>query len=291
MTASMVETIFSGPLGKRLAAPPAIEMRLYWLGQAGFVLDTDGWRIVIDPYLSDTLEAKYARTNYPHQRVAPAPAAPDELGSVDLVLCTHHHTDHMDPGTLAPLARRLPGLRFVVPAASRALARDRTGVSDERLILLDDGDAVSPLPGVEVRALRAAHERIERDEAGHCRFLGYTVASRGGSIFHSGDCVPYEGQDEEVVRAAPDVALLPVNGRSVALRQAGFAGNFSVDDAVALCVRAGVPAMIAHHYGTFAFNTVEPAAIDAALASAPVRALRARTNVVWTLQPDWARRP
>jgi hypothetical protein len=77
-----------------------------------------------------------------------------------------------------------------------------------------------------------------------------------------------------------------VNGRSAALRQAGFAGNFSVAEALALCAGAGVPTMIAHHYGMFAFNTVEPAAIDGALAAAPVHALRARTQVVWTLRLD-----
>ena len=281
MTAEVVETPFLEPLGKRSEAPPVAGVRLYWLGQAGFVVEIEGSRIVIDPYLSDTLEAKYAATAYSHKRTMPAPAVPDELGSIDLVLCTHHHTDHMDPGTLAPLARRLPGLRFVVPAASDALARERVGISDDRLILVDAGDVISPLPGIQVRALRAAHEAIELDEAGRHRFLGYAVASSSGTIFHSGDCVPYEGQVEDLVRAAPDLALLPVNGRSVALRQAGFAGNFSVAEALALCAGAGIRSMIAHHYRMFAFNTVEPAAIDSALATSTVHALRARTQVAW----------
>ena len=286
MTVQLVETFFSGPLGKRLDAPREAETRLYWLGQAGFVVDIGGWRIVIDPYLSDTLETKYAHTPYSHKRMAPAPATPEELGSVDLVLCTHQHTDHMDPGTLAPLARRLPGLRFVVPAASAALACERAEVSDDRLVLLDAGETVSPLPGIQVRALRAAHEAIERDEAGRCRYLGYAVTSQGTSIFHSGDCVPYEGQVEDLAQAAPDLALLPVNGRSFALRQAGFAGNFSTAEALALCAGAGVRSMIAHHYGMFAFNTVDPEAIDGTLAAASVHALRARTRMAWTLRSD-----
>ena len=218
--------------------------------------------------------------------MTPAPAAPDELDWVDLVLCTHHHTDHMDPGTLAPLARRLPNLRFVVPAASAALARERTKVGDDRLVPIDAGEKVAPLPGIEVRALPAAHETIERDESGRCRFLGYAVASGGMTIFHSGDCVPYEGQVEELAQVGADLALLPANGRSEALRQAGFAGNFHVDEALALCLSAGMRAMIAHHYGMFAFNTVDPAAIDSALAAAPIRAFRARTQTAWTLLLD-----
>ena len=283
----LLETPFSEPLARRLAAPPQPGTRLYWLGQAGFVIETGGRRIVIDPYLSNTLEAKYAQTPYSHKRMAPAPVTPDELGDVDLVLCTHHHTDHMDPGTLAPLARRLPNLRFVVPTASAALARQRAEVGDIRLIPVNAGAKIEPSPGVELCALQAAHETMERDEGGHCRFLGFAVASDRTSIFHSGDCVPYEGQVEELAQAAPDLALLPVNGRSEALRRAGFAGNFRVEEALALCAGAGAPSLIAHHYGMFAFNTVDPEVIDRTLAAAPIKnALRARMQVVWTLSSD-----
>lgn len=117
-------------------------------------------------------------------------------------------------------------------------------------------------------------------------YLGFSVASGRTSVFHSGDCVPYEGQVEELARAAPDLALLPVNGRSDPLRRAGFAGNFRIEEALALCVGAGVPSVIAHHYGMFAFNTVDPEVIDRTLTAAPIHALRARTQVVWTLRLD-----
>ncbi len=286
MTVRVLEEPFAGPLGDRLANPPGADARLYWLGQAGFVLEMDGRRMAIDPYLSDTLAAKYANTLYSHRRLSPPPATADELGALDLVLCTHHHTDHMDPGTLAPLARRLRGLRFVVPAASTVVARERAGVGAQRLLPMDAGETVEPFPGLRVTALPAAHETIERDESGRCRFLGYAIAFGGTSIFHSGDCVPYPGQVEDIARAAPTLGLLPVNGRSEPLRRAGFAGNFRVEEAIALCTEAGVPTMIAHHYGMFAFNTTDPAAIDTALAAAPITALRAKANVVWTLLLD-----
>jgi len=32
-------------------------------------------------------------------------------------------------------------------------------------------------------------------------------------IYHSGDCVPYEGLEAHLRNLKPDVALLPVNGR------------------------------------------------------------------------------
>jgi len=288
VTPRLIEESFEGRLADRLARPPAAGVRLYWLGQAGFVVEAGGLRMAIDPYLSDTLAAKYASSAYSHERLSPPPATPDELGALDLVLCTHHHTDHMDPGTLAPLARRLPRLRFVVPAASAALAAERAQVEAGRLVPLDAGQTAEPLPGLRVAALPAAHETVERDELGRCRFLGYAIACDGATIFHSGDCAPYPGQAGDVARVAPALALLPVNGRSETLRRAGFAGNFHLEEAIALCIEARVPAMIAHHYGMFAFNTADPAAIDTALAAAPVAARRGKANVVWTLLLDQA---
>jgi L-ascorbate metabolism protein UlaG (beta-lactamase superfamily) len=56
-------------------------------------------------------------------------------------------------------------------------------------------------------------------------------SSRGpdGAIWHSGDCVPFDGLVEEVASLAPDVALLPVNGRRPKLAAAGIMGNFTAN--------------------------------------------------------------
>ena len=154
---AIVEHRFAGPLAERLAAgAEAQAVVLHWLGQAGFVIQAGGRRILIDPYLSDTLAAKYRDTTLPHERLMPAPIGVDALGPVDLVLVTHHHTDHMDPGTLAPLALRHPALRVVVPRASRADAMRRAGVAEDRLVLLDAGKRFAPWPGLAVVAVRAA---------------------------------------------------------------------------------------------------------------------------------------
>ncbi len=286
MSARLVETPFAEALAERLRSSPAAECQLYWLGQAGFVIEAAGRRIAIDPYLSNTLAAKYAGSGFSHERMSPPPVSPDELGEIDFVFCTHHHTDHMDPGTLRPLALRSPTARFVVPAASLALARERTGAADSQLIGLDAGDSLDLCKGVSVRATRAAHETIERDERGRCRYLGYVVDCGGAKIFHSGDCAPFDGFADEISALRPDLALMPVNGRSEELRRAGFAGNFSVEESLALCGACGIRNLICHHYGMFAFNTVDPAAIDAAAEAAPFVAVRARPQVVYSLVPE-----
>ncbi len=272
---------FSTALAAELARPRHQGLTLYWLGQAGFVFDTPQLRIIIDPYLSDSLEAKYRGTPSPHDRMVPAPVTPQELGKVDLVLCTHQHTDHLDGETLRPLALRLPKLRFVVPAAAFNLARERIGVDRDRLIAVNAGQTLEPLAGLGVTVLRAAHEALEIDADGHHKCLGYGITLGRHRVFHSGDTIPFAGQDAEVRNFAAHIALLPVNGRSSLLKDAGFAGNLTLAEASGLTARCGIPSMIAHHHGMFAFNTADPRAIDAAASSTSFQMLRAQFQTAY----------
>lgn len=273
--AGVIARSFDGPLTEQLARPCRDGVILYWLGQAGFVIETPHLRIVIDPYLSNSLEAKYRSTPFPHPRLAPPPISPDQLGEVDIILCTHHHTDHLDGETLSLLGHRLPELKFVVPAASADIAAQRISVGADRLAATDAGEIFEPLSGLRITALRAAHETLETDGAGRHKFLGYGIEVCGHRILHSGDTIPFEGQADEIMAFDPHVALFPVNGRSQALRDAGFAGNMTLTEAIDLADSCNVPTLIAHHYGMFAFNTADPAAIDQAIGPAAVQLLRA----------------
>ncbi|MEI6166601.1 MAG: MBL fold metallo-hydrolase [bacterium] len=87
---------------------------------------------------------------------------------------------------------------------------------------------------------------------GEHHWLGYIIRMAGRAIYHSGDCVPYEGLPERLAAERIDVALLPVNGRGK-----GVPGNFTFEEAVALCRAAQIPVLVAHHFGMFAFNTVD----------------------------------
>jgi L-ascorbate metabolism protein UlaG (beta-lactamase superfamily) len=270
---------FSDPLSVQLPRPVS-GVVLYWLGQAGFAIRTAERTLLIDPYLSDSLEKKYRGSATPHDRMMPAPIAVDALPPVDLVLVTHQHTDHMDPETLAPLAARQPGVRFVVPAASLEEARRRISVDDLRLVPATPGVPLSPLRGLDIMPIRAAHEVLDP------RFLGYALALGGSRIVHSGDTIPFDGQVAELKALNADLALFPVNGRYVELATKGIAGNFSIEEAVATAIAAGIPHLIAHHYGMFAFNTAAPQAIDTLSGQEKrVHMTRARTRIAMALRP------
>lgn len=252
----------AGALGKPDPGDGAV--RAYWLGQAGFVLAHGGDRVVIDPYLSDYLARKYAGKELAHRRMAPAPIAPAELTGVSLILCTHRHSDHMDPETLPALAAANPGARMVVPLAERARAL-AMGLPERQLQPLDAGEQLDA-GGVMVEAIPSAHEELTTDAEGQCVFLGYAVRLGGLTFYHSGDCVPYQGLVERIRRLDVDVALLPVNGRDAYRASRGVPGNFELREAVDLCAAAGVRVLVGHHYGMFEFNTVDPVAAGRVLA-------------------------
>jgi L-ascorbate metabolism protein UlaG (beta-lactamase superfamily) len=246
-----------GPaLAVAMAEPiPGDALVLWWLGQSGFVLRTGSWVVVVDPYLSDSLTAKYAGTATPHVRMHENVIEPATLAGVPVtaVLSTHHHTDHLDPDTLRPLfaawhaaGRVVP---LVAPDAWRSLAAERSGLTPEVVVGIDDG-VRRDVDGIEVTAIAAAHDRIERDEQGRVKCLGYLIRLGRWTVYHSGDGVRYEGLAERLRKSVVDLALLPINGK---------VGNMSGIDAAALAKDAGIRLVVPCHYGMFTFNTADPA--------------------------------
>jgi L-ascorbate metabolism protein UlaG (beta-lactamase superfamily) len=235
----------------------AQEVSLWWLGQAGFCLRYCGLRIGIDLYLSNSLARKYAGTRFPHRRMLPAPVLPEDLSMLDFVFCTHGHTDHMDGDTLGAIAQHNPTCLFVVPAAERDKALDR-GVPQSRMISVCAGDQRELRLGASFSVVPAAHEERKTDAAGNDFFLGYLLKLGRRCIYHPGDCIPFEGQQDWLSGHEIDLALMPINGRDEFRRSNGVPGNFSLDEAVELCRCTGIASMLGHHYGMFDFNTVQP---------------------------------
>ncbi len=258
-----------------------------WLGQAGFLLAWDTQRWLIDPYLSDSLAEKYRGTRFPHTRMAPSPVAAGQMKHVDIVLCTHAHTDHMDPDTLSVIATRNPDCRFLVPAAVAGIALDR-GVPADRLIAARAMHQLELGSEVTVCPIPSAHEDLQVDEAGHHLFLGYLLQLPHLTLYHSGDCIPYSDLPTTLAGSCVDVALLPINGRDSLRREHGIPGNFTFAEAAELCTRAGIAAMIPCHFGMFEFNTVDPHWLDQQIAgiATSLACLRIEPGQVYRLETD-----
>ena len=232
---------------------------LTWLGQAGFLLEVDGLRLLIDPFLSEH-EARL---------FSPPPAEPLAAG-VDWLLVTHEHLDHLDTEFIPLLGARSPDVAVVLPTPIVEQAtRLQPGL---RTVGVQPGDVLELSPTVRLQVTPAWHG-VEvadgysegRGDDGLVRFVGYIVRAPGIAIYHSGDTLVTDGLREALAGQAIDVALLPVNGRDYYREGAGLIGNMDAAEAVRLSQELGVRILVPMHWDLFAGNTVRPGgAVDEA---------------------------
>jgi L-ascorbate 6-phosphate lactonase len=222
------------------------QVAFWWLGQHSFILKGGETVVYIDPYLS------------PHgSRQTPPPLRPEEVTNADLVLGTHDHLDHIDPGTLPGIAAASPGARFIVPRTAAERVRE-LGIAAERLLPLTEGETAE-WRGVRVTGTRSKHERFDEVPGVGFPFLGYILELNGATLYHAGDTIVYEGLVTTLQRHAPSVAFLPINGRDAERLSSGCIGNMTYQEAVDLAGDVGVRWAIPTHYDMFLGNQEDPA--------------------------------
>jgi L-ascorbate metabolism protein UlaG (beta-lactamase superfamily) len=234
--------------------PSADSFDIWWLGQSGFLLQWSGYCVLFDPYLSDSLTKKYATTNKPHVRMSELVIEPGLLDCIDIVTSSHNHTDHLDGETLIPLMKANPKISFVIPEANREFVTERVKCDRNFPIGMNDGDR-KIVKNFTFHGVPAAHNTIERDENGFCKFMGYVVQFGTFAVYHSGDTLWFDGLDSLLKPFKVDVAFLPINGNDPAR---GVAGNLNASEAALLGKKMLARLVIPHHYNMFAFNTADP---------------------------------
>jgi len=236
-----------------LSHETSADLHIWWLGQSGFLIQFKGKRLLLDPYLSDSLSKKYAQTDKPHVRISELVIDPSCLPRIDIVTSSHNHTDHLDAESLNPILANFPDCKLIIPEANRDFVADRLKINPSIPIGLNDGLSYAD-DTFSITAIPAAHNTIDRNEKGQCRYLGYLISSGPYRIYHSGDTLLYEGMDALISEFAPHLALLPINGN---LPSRKVAGNLNASEAVALAKTCGIPLIIPCHYDLFAFNTAD----------------------------------
>jgi L-ascorbate metabolism protein UlaG (beta-lactamase superfamily) len=226
---------------------------LWWLGQSGYLLQWKNQRVLIDPYLSDSLTKKYSQTDKPHIRLSERVVNPSLLKNISIVSSSHNHTDHLDAETLDPILQNNPGIRFIIPEANRLFVADRLNTDPGFFTGLDAGKSVT-IGDFSFHGIPAAHNEIEKNENGNCRFLGYVIAFGKWKIYHSGDTLLFDSMHEFLKLFSIDIAILPINGNDPSR---GVAGNLNIEEAIELAKSIGALCLIPCHYDMFQFNTAD----------------------------------
>ena len=226
---------------------------LWWLGQSGFLLQWKGQRVLLDPYLSDSLTKKYASTDKPHIRMSERVVDPALLKNIRIVTSSHNHTDHLDAETLTPILRNNPGISFIIPEANRDFVSERVKCKKEFPVGLTDAKSIT-IDEFTFHGIPAKHNEIERDENGNCKYMGYVIEFGDHSIYHSGDTLWFDEMVNLLKPFKVDVAILPINGNDPARK---VAGNLNCKEAATLGKAINAGCVIPCHYDMFTFNTAD----------------------------------
>ena len=228
--------------------------KVWWLAQSGFLIKWRGRFLLFDPYLSDTLTCKYKDTDKPHTRMSELVINPAALSFIDIVTSSHNHTDHLDTDTLIPIIKNNKDIKFIIPEANREFVVNRIGCPKDFPVGLNDGLTYEHA-GFKITGVPAAHNYIERNEKGQCKFMGYVVQFGHFAVYHSGDTVWFKGLEEILTAYKIDIAFLPINGNKPERK---VAGNLNPEEAARLGKVIGAKLVIPHHYHLFEFNTEDP---------------------------------
>ena len=202
-------------------------MKITWLGQAGLLLDNGKTKIMIDPYLSNSVE-KAEPLNFRRIPVN------EELFAIspDVMIFTHDHLDHYDPET-APqfLERTDKKITVLYPTSVWKKARLFGG---HNYILFDRGVEWTE-QNIRFKAVMASHSDPFA--------IGVIIEDicEGKTYYITGDTL----YNENIFKDLPkniDVVFLPING---------VGNNMNEVDAVRFFKACGAKCAVPYHVGMF----------------------------------------
>lgn len=244
------------------------QLAVAWLGQGSFAFKGQAVQVYVDPYLSNSLEESAG-----WRRWFEPPLRPDEARP-DVVVFTHDHQDHLDPGTVPELARH-SGAVFVGPQSCLDHARE-LGVASERLIRLEAGESLE-VCGVRLKATHADHMHPWGPPVPDAISLELGFGTL--RVLNAADTTLREEVLKEVAGLAPDILLVPINGRF---------GNMNGADAAIYTQGVRPRVVVPMHYGLFSANTADPSEfLDAVHAYAQDAHVKVMSYAeIWLYEPS-----
>ena len=201
-------------------------VKITYLGQAGFLFEYKETKIMIDPYLSNSV-AKFEPRN---ERRFPVD---ERFFSIvpNVLLFTHNHGDHYDEETVKRFVTEESRITVLSPYSVWHDVRKFGG--NNNFILFDKGTSVT-VDGVVFTAVKAVHS--DKDA------IGVVMEIEGEKYYITGDTL----YSEEVFSSLPQgrykALFLPING---------IGNNMNVADAKRFLERIQADFVVPMHIGLF----------------------------------------
>jgi L-ascorbate 6-phosphate lactonase len=196
---------------------------LWWLGNAGWAIKSDGVTLLVDPVieLADSADPTRSEIGLGLVHALPMRASEFEANDVDLCLVTHAHGDHLAPRTIPALAAHTR-CRFVTPLSCMR-EMGRLGIPAERIIAAQHGRAIQH-KHLTIEPLKAlhGHERGAVYAGANFEDCGYLIHDGRWTILHPGDSVLLQ---EHLELRPPDVYLVSISEHNTWVQNSALLAN------------------------------------------------------------------
>ncbi len=200
-------------------------MKVTYLGQAGLLFEKRGFKIMIDPYLSDSVE----KINPKNFRRVPVD---ERFFSIrpDVMIFTHNHLDHYDPETVSRFITEDSGITVLAPKSVWDSVRKFGGNNN---YILFNRHTEWTENEIKFTAVKAEHSDITP--------IGVIIDDGERKYYVTGDTL----YNEEIFGDIPSdiyALFLPVNG---------VGNNMNMSDAVRFANRINAEKTVPIHIGMF----------------------------------------
>ncbi|KAB2952375.1 hypothetical protein F9B85_09480 [Heliorestis acidaminivorans] len=217
------------------------EVTLGWVGHSTWLVEMLGTRLITDPIFSK-------RAVFPKRLVAPA-VQPEQIDSLQFVLLSHAHFDHLDLASLKALPEEAV---IVLPAGDEAVVQDLP----HKKVALKANESYS-FEDLNFKTFQTRHKGERAMGQSSKLTLAYLIQKGDYSIFYIGDSAYSRELVEEVREACPqgiDAVLVPI----AAYKPQEFQDDHcSPEDGLQMALEMGARSILPMHHETFQLS-LEP---------------------------------
>lgn len=226
-----------------IPSPKENEVQVTFVNHSTFLVQIGGYNILIDPIWSKrTSPFQWAGP----ERMRPPGISIDMLPSIDFVLISHNHYDHLDVNTIKAINEKHKP-KFIVPLGVGKFL-SKMGIDNHTDL---DWDQTTILDSISVKGVSANHFTsrglFDRDKTLWC---GYLLNFGGYKIYYAGDTgygpnFKKIGEEEKSI----DLALIPIGAYLPRWFMSPI--HISPEQAVEVHLDVKSKQSIACHFGTF----------------------------------------
>lgn len=153
---------------------------LVWFGHSSYLLQIDGFRILVDPVFFDASPMPFYNKPFKGTNVF----SPDDIPEIDYLIVSHDHWDHLDYKTVTALKERIGK---VVCGLGTGQHFERWGFDKSAIIELDWNENYTFDSGFMIHCLPARHFSGRKGFSNQSLWVSYLIDTKLHKVYVGGD--------------------------------------------------------------------------------------------------------